>query len=119
VINYGAVPIFSPTNSIQAQFYVHSSLEKTLMPDSSTVMKILFIFMCLFFYCFTVGDFIGKCVKWFVGAPRVAQATARLPLSLVLRPCMPVKNATYKITIDTNKSPVNLGDLFSGQFFWC
>jgi len=47
----------------------------------------------------------------------VAQTTARLPLSLVIRPCAPVKNATYKITIDTNKSPVNLGDLFSGEFF--
>ena len=47
----------------------------------------------------------------------MAQTTARLPLSLVIRPCAPVKNATYKITIDTNKSPVNLGDLFSGEFF--
>ena len=52
-----------------------------------------------------------------VGAPRVAQTTAYLPSSLVLRPCMPVRNATYKITIDTNKSPVNLGDLFSGEIF--
>jgi len=31
---------------------------------------------------------------------------------------MPVKNDTYKITIDSNKSPINLGDLFSGEFFW-
>lgn len=46
----------------------------------------------------------------------MAQTTARLPLSVVLRPCMPVKTATYKITVDTNKSPVNLGDLFSGLF---
>jgi len=55
----------------------------------------------------------------FAGAPRVAQAIARLPLLLVLRPCMPVKNAAYKITIDTNKPPVNLGDLFSGECVFC
>ena len=63
-----------------------------------------------------VGVFVWHSMIWFVGAPKVAQTTGWLPLSLVLRPCMPVKNATYKITIDTNKSPVNLGDLFSGQF---
>jgi len=71
----------------------------------------------LVYYSSTISNFVVKYVKLFVGAPKVAQTTAHLPLSLILRPYMPVKNATYKITIDTNKSPVNLGDLFSGEFF--
>jgi PTHB1 C-terminus len=45
----------------------------------------------------------------------VVQQRARLPLSLVIRPCQPVKNAVYKLTIDTNKSTVNLGEMFSGK----
>ena len=49
------------------------------------------------------------------GAPRVVQHRARLPLALVIRPCQPVKNAVYKLTIDTNKSTVNLGEMFSGK----
>ncbi|XP_070570389.1 protein PTHB1-like isoform X2 [Ptychodera flava] len=46
------------------------------------------------------------------GAPRIAQTRFDLPLQLVFRPCLPVKNATHKITIDTNKPPVNLNDIF-------
>ena len=50
------------------------------------------------------------------GAPRVVQTTVRLPLQLVVKPVMPVKNATHKITLDTNKPPVNLNDIFPGRF---
>ncbi|XP_066263410.1 protein PTHB1-like [Branchiostoma lanceolatum] len=46
------------------------------------------------------------------GAPRTVQATVSLPLSLVCRPCVPVKNAVCKVTIDTNKPPVNLNEIF-------
>ncbi|KAK2178858.1 hypothetical protein NP493_524g01017 [Ridgeia piscesae] len=46
------------------------------------------------------------------GAPRVLQADIRLPIRLVVKPCFPVKNANFRITIDTNKPPVNLNDLF-------
>ncbi|XP_006823784.2 protein PTHB1-like [Saccoglossus kowalevskii] len=46
------------------------------------------------------------------GAPRITQTKFDLPLSLICKACTPVKNAQHKITIDTNKSPVNLNDLF-------
>ncbi len=39
----------------------------------------------------------------------------RLPLKLVVKPVLPVKNANFKITLDTNKSPVNLNDVFPGE----
>ena len=48
------------------------------------------------------------------GAPRVLRSSAVLPVRLILKPMLPVKNATHKLTIDTNKSAVNLGELFSG-----
>ncbi|CAC5377885.1 BBS9 [Mytilus coruscus] len=46
------------------------------------------------------------------GAPRVATATVKLPLKLVVKPVLPVKTAEYKITLDTNKPPTNLNDIF-------
>jgi Bardet-Biedl syndrome 9 protein len=51
------------------------------------------------------------------GAPRVVQTSTHLPLSIVMRPSLPVKEAAYKLTIDTNKQPVALDDLFSD--LWC
>ena len=50
------------------------------------------------------------------GAPRVLHTDIRLPIRLVVKPCFPVKNANFRITIDTNKPPVNLNDLFPGQY---
>ncbi|XP_043920957.1 protein PTHB1 isoform X2 [Protopterus annectens] len=46
------------------------------------------------------------------GIPQVAQCKFSLPLKLVCSPAQPSKNANYKITIDTNKPPVNLTSLF-------
>lgn len=45
-------------------------------------------------------------------APRISQCEFELPLCLVCRGCQPVKNAVCKLTLDTNKAPVNLGELF-------
>ncbi len=39
----------------------------------------------------------------------------RLPLKLVAKPILPVKNAAYKLTVDSNKPPVNLNDIFPGM----
>ncbi|ESO84549.1 hypothetical protein LOTGIDRAFT_222053 [Lottia gigantea] len=47
-----------------------------------------------------------------VGAPRIVTAKVKLPLKLIVRPVYPMKNAEYKLTIDTNKPPVNLNDIF-------
>ncbi|XP_069777145.1 protein PTHB1 isoform X10 [Narcine bancroftii] len=46
------------------------------------------------------------------GVPRIAQYTFSLPLKLICQPVPPSKNAVHKITIDTNKPPVNISVLF-------
>ncbi len=46
------------------------------------------------------------------GVPSVHTTLLSLPLKLVLRPCPPVKDADYKVTISTNKPAVSLLDLF-------
>ncbi|KAJ7390596.1 Protein PTHB1 [Desmophyllum pertusum] len=45
-------------------------------------------------------------------APRVAQTDIHFPLAVACKGCQPVKTANHKLTIDTNKPPVNLADLF-------
>ncbi|PFX24103.1 protein PTHB1-like [Stylophora pistillata] len=45
-------------------------------------------------------------------APRVAQTDIHFPLAVVCKGCPPVKNATHKLTLDTNKPPVNLAEIF-------
>uniref|UniRef100_A0A8C1XW76 Protein PTHB1-like n=1 Tax=Cyprinus carpio TaxID=7962 RepID=A0A8C1XW76_CYPCA len=44
--------------------------------------------------------------------PRVSQCKFNLPLRLVCYPSSAIKNAKYKITVDTNKPPVNLSEVF-------
>lgn len=46
------------------------------------------------------------------GAPRVATARVKLPVKLVIKPVAPVKNAEFKLTLDSNKPPANLNELF-------
>ncbi|KAJ8377428.1 hypothetical protein AAFF_G00260330 [Aldrovandia affinis] len=46
------------------------------------------------------------------GIPRVAQCRFSLPLRLACCPCSASKNAKFKITVDTNKPPVDLGVVF-------
>nr|XP_042897192.1 protein PTHB1 [Parasteatoda tepidariorum] len=46
------------------------------------------------------------------GAPRVIDAAALLPFCVVAKPCPPVKEADLKITIDINKKPLLLTELF-------
>ncbi|RXN22946.1 PTHB1 isoform X2 [Labeo rohita] len=46
------------------------------------------------------------------GIPRVSQCKFSLPLRLVCYPSAAIKNAKYKITVDTNKPPVNLNEVF-------
>ncbi|XP_064646409.1 protein PTHB1-like [Lineus longissimus] len=61
------------------------------------------------------SDLVAKATATYqnmAGAPRVSQTTFRLPAKLVIKACAPIKNANYKVTIDTNKPPVNLNDLF-------
>ncbi|XP_054754048.2 protein PTHB1-like isoform X1 [Lytechinus pictus] len=46
------------------------------------------------------------------GVPHIVQCTIKLPLKLVCKPCQPAKNATHKITLDSNKNCANLHDIF-------
>jgi len=49
------------------------------------------------------------------GAVRIASAHIKLPLKLIVKPVLPVKNAQFKVTLDTNKQPANLNDIFPGE----
>uniref|UniRef100_A0A8K9XE68 Bardet-Biedl syndrome 9 n=1 Tax=Oncorhynchus mykiss TaxID=8022 RepID=A0A8K9XE68_ONCMY len=95
------------------------------------VSKTVFFFVCLFytgvgsttvvaFSAFLNGqyppaDLTGDVAVSYsspTGIPRVAQCKFSLPLRLVCCPSAPSKNAKYKITVDTNKPPVNLSEVF-------
>ncbi|XP_075068684.1 protein PTHB1 isoform X2 [Mixophyes fleayi] len=63
----------------------------------------------------TPADLEGSAVASYstpTGVPRVTQCKFRLPLRLVCFPIQPTKAANHKLTIDTNKPPVNLINLF-------
>ena len=49
------------------------------------------------------------------GAPSVVTSVAKLPMRLLLKPCTPMKDADYKVTISTNKAAVSLIDLYPGK----
>ncbi|KAK7506674.1 hypothetical protein BaRGS_00002149 [Batillaria attramentaria] len=55
---------------------------------------------------------ISASYKSATGGSRIITARASLPSRLVLKPVLPVKSAIHKLTIDTNKPPVNLNDIF-------
>ena len=57
----------------------------------------------------------NKHVDVFIGAIRINTATMKLPLKLIVKPVPPVKNANHKLTLDTNKPPANLNDIFPGK----
>ncbi|KAK3791729.1 hypothetical protein RRG08_011523 [Elysia crispata] len=46
------------------------------------------------------------------GGRRVSMARANLPTKLVIKPVFPVKTAVHKLTLDTNRPPASLNDLF-------
>ncbi|XP_046859172.1 protein PTHB1-like [Xenia sp. Carnegie-2017] len=47
-----------------------------------------------------------------LGSPRISQCEFELPVFLVLRGCSPIKNAICKLTLDSNKPSVDLGEIF-------
>ena len=49
------------------------------------------------------------------GIPVVITNMTTLPLRLIVKPCAPIKEADYKVTISTNKPAVSLLDLFPGE----
>ena len=46
------------------------------------------------------------------GVPHCLHRTLSLPLSLVIKPCPPIKDADFKVTLSTNKPAVSLLELF-------
>uniref|UniRef100_A0A672FL71 Bardet-Biedl syndrome 9 n=1 Tax=Salarias fasciatus TaxID=181472 RepID=A0A672FL71_SALFA len=57
------------------------------------------------------------CVDFLAGVPRVLQSRFGLPLALVCVPSSPAKTTKFKITVDTNQPPVDLGSVFKGKTF--
>ncbi|KAL5005570.1 hypothetical protein ScPMuIL_016728 [Solemya velum] len=55
---------------------------------------------------------VSAMYKSSTGAPRIMTAKITLPLKLIMKPVLPVKMAEHKLTIDTNKPPVNLNEIF-------
>uniref|UniRef100_A0A672G2Y8 Bardet-Biedl syndrome 9 n=1 Tax=Salarias fasciatus TaxID=181472 RepID=A0A672G2Y8_SALFA len=49
------------------------------------------------------------------GVPRVLQSRFGLPLALVCVPSSPAKTTKFKITVDTNQPPVDLGSVFKDK----
>ena len=52
------------------------------------------------------------------GIPVVITKVTGLPLRLIVKPCAPIKEADYKVTISTNKPAVSLLDLFPGNILY-
>ena len=52
------------------------------------------------------------------GIPVVITNMTTLPLRLIVKPCAPIKEADYKVTVSTNKPAVSLLDLFPGEFLF-
>ena len=46
------------------------------------------------------------------GVPHSLHQSVQLPLSLVIKPCPPIKDADFKVTLSTNKPAVSLLELF-------
>ena len=46
------------------------------------------------------------------GVPQSIHHNLPLPLSLVIKPCPPIKDADFKVTLSTNKPAVSLLELF-------
>ncbi|XP_065833993.1 protein PTHB1-like [Oscarella lobularis] len=86
-------------------------IDKIVSIDPSPEVKFVFFTIgALIPYKRTVG--ITASYTTDAGAPRVCSCTIELPLSLFCTPCSPSKAAQYKITLDTNKPPLPLAELF-------
>uniref|UniRef100_A0A8C5FPP6 Bardet-Biedl syndrome 9 n=1 Tax=Gadus morhua TaxID=8049 RepID=A0A8C5FPP6_GADMO len=66
-------------------------------------------------YCPLFGQPVESMSHQHIGVPRVHQSRFDLPLALVCMSSSPAKSATHKITVDTNKPPVNLTAVFPGE----
>ena len=62
----------------------------------------------------SVFSYAFFCPLFFSGGRRVTTTRANLPTKLVIKPVFPVKTAVHKLTLDTNRPPASLNDLFPG-----
>ena len=49
------------------------------------------------------------------GTPNIVTSVTNLPMRLLVKPCTPMKDADYKVTISTNKPAVSLMDIYPGR----
>jgi hypothetical protein len=74
--------------------------------------------------CYLYHPVIPQCMDFTVtaayisgqGVPVVITTITALPLRLIVKPCAPIKEADYKVTVSTNKPAVSLLDLFPGNY---
>ena len=67
------------------------------------------------------GHTLVNIIKQFIfelGIPVVITNMTTLPLRLIVKPCAPIKEADYKVTVSTNKPAVSLLDLFPGKLIF-
>ena len=51
------------------------------------------------------------------GIPVILTNVTSLPIKLIVKPCAPIKEADYKVTLSTNKPAVSLLELFPGKYY--
>ena len=116
-----------PPMSVSEPIHLISSLSK-LQLCSKSICNIWIVpgdSQTLELYCFIRDKSIPHSLELIVnciylnskGAPNIVTNLTTLPLRLVVKPCSPIKDADYKVTISTNKPAVSLLDLFPGKFF--
>ncbi|XP_060761668.1 protein PTHB1 isoform X2 [Neoarius graeffei] len=127
-INGIAVPSLTVTIKVSSRFAVQSAKMSVCVQPPLAVTQDQFVFdslgsgsqVVVAFSAFlngryTPADLTGDVAVSYsspTGVPRVAQCKFVLPLCLVCCPTTASKNAKYKITVDTNKPPINLSEAF-------
>ncbi|XP_053570409.1 protein PTHB1 [Bombina bombina] len=127
------IPSVTVKLSVKSRLAVQKSMVSIYVPQPLALTQDLFIFdsiepgitKTVSFSVYQKGkcppaDLEGSAVVSFStptelnpeGVPRVVQCKFRLPLRLICSPIQASKAASHKLTIDTNKPPVNLIYLF-------
>ncbi len=106
----------SSTASVSSQSFTHAVWDKTwslVIADSFTVEA--HVYLHSKFVPHSLDALVSVVYLNGRGVPNVLTFKVSLPLKIVLRPCPPIKDADYKVTLSTNKPAVSLLDLFPGK----
>ncbi|XP_062843657.1 protein PTHB1 [Trichomycterus rosablanca] len=109
------VPVQNPKISVCVQPPLAVSQDQFVLDSLDRGSQVVVAFSAFLNGHYTPADLTGDVAVSYsspTGVPRVAQCKFVLPLCLVCYPTTPSKTAKYKITVDTNKPPVNLNEVF-------